>query len=104
MLFYNLFTRYFYKDLVKTINDDCTTLDTKNVIADSSVFSWQVYLAVLVCWLIVYFCVWKGVKSSSYVVWVTVPTPCLFICIMVVKGFTLPGMELGIRMYLLGHN
>jgi hypothetical protein len=96
--------RYFYKDLVRTVNDDCTTLDTSNMIADSSVFSWQVYLSVISIWIIVYFCVWKGVKSSSYVVWVTVPTPLLFICIMVVKGFTLPGMNLGIRMYLLGHN
>lgn len=74
------------------------------MVTDSSVFSWQVYLAVLAVWIIVYFCIWKGVNSSSYVVWVTVPTPVLFILIMTVKGFTLPGMQLGIRMYLLGHD
>lgn len=43
-------------------------------------------------------------NSSSYVVWVTVPTPVIFILIMTVKGFTLPGMKLGVRMYLLGHD
>ena len=72
--------------------------------ADSSIFNWQVYLASLAIWLIVYFCVWKGVKSSSYIVWITVPAPFFFILVMVIKGFTLPGMGLGVRMYLLGHD
>jgi len=54
------------------------------------------------CWVLVYFCVFKGVKSSSYVVWVTVPLPVLFIFIMVMRGLTLENADEGIRMYLLG--
>ena len=95
---------FFYKDLVKTINEDCTVLDTSSVITESSVFCWQVYFAVVAVWTIVYFCIWKGVKNSSYVVWVTVPVPLIFIFIMVANGFTLEGSMLGVRMYLLGHN
>lgn len=51
-----------------------------------------------------FFCIWKGVKSSSYVVWVTVPAPMIFIGIMIIKGLTLDGAPLGIRMYILGHD
>lgn len=49
-----------------------------------------------------FFCVYKGVKSSSYVVWVTVPLPTVFIFIMVLNGLTLDNADQGIRMYLLG--
>lgn len=56
-------------------------------------FQWQVFLCALVTWVIVYFCVFKGVKSSSYVVWVTVPLPVLFIFIMVMRGLTLENAD-----------
>jgi len=59
-------------------------------------------LALLLTWGITYFCVFKGVKSSSYVVWFTVPGPVLFIFIMVCNGLCLPNADEGIRMYLRG--
>jgi len=61
-----------------------------------------VWLCAVVTWIVVYFCIFKGVKSSSYVVWVTVPLPVVFIFIMVMKGLTLENSDQGIRMYLLG--
>merc|ERR1719461_404780 len=93
---------YFFKDLVKLYKDDCTEIDTKSVIIDESIFGGEVYLATLVTWIIVYFCMWKGVNSSSYVVWVTVPLPIFFIVVMVMNGLTLEGADEGIRMYLKG--
>jgi len=51
---------------------------------------------------VTYFCVWKGVKSSSYVVWFTVPGPIIFIFIMVLNGLCLQNADEGIRMYLMG--
>lgn len=74
------------------------------MITSSSQFAWESYIATVAVWLMVYFCIWKGVNSSSYIVWVTVPLPFLFICIMVVKGFTLPGMVIGLKMYILGYD
>lgn len=59
-------------------------------------------LALLLTWAVTYFCVFKGVKSSSYVVWFTVPGPCIFIFIMVMNGLCLPNADEGIRMYLKG--
>jgi SNF family Na+-dependent transporter len=96
--------RFFYKDVVKTVRDDCSLTDTHSMIISHSEFSSKVFISTAIVWAIVYFCVWKGIKSSSYVVWITVPLPIFFILIMVLKGLTLEGSDLGLRMYLLGHN
>merc|ERR1711994_992246 len=65
---------------------------------------WEVYLATLAVWIIVYFIMWKGVNSSSYVVWVTVPLPIFFIFVMIMNGLTLENADAGIRMYLKGYD
>jgi len=95
---------YFFKDLVKLYKDDCTEIDTKSVIIDESIFGGEVYLATLVTWIIVYFCMWKGVNSSSYVVWVTVPLPVMFIFVMVVNNLALPNASDGVQMYIKGYD
>jgi len=82
--------------------DDCTKIDTSSVIIDESIFGGEVYIATLVTWVIVYFCMFKGVNSSSYVVWVTVPLPVFFIFIMVVNNLTLPNASSGVAMYIRG--
>ena len=45
----------------------------------------------------------KGVKSSSYVVWVTVPLPVVFVFFMVLNGLSLDNADQGLRMYLKGY-
>jgi SNF family Na+-dependent transporter len=94
--------RFFFKELVHTIKDDCTPVDTSSVIVDEPSFQWEVYIATLVTWIICYFCMWKGVNSSSYVVWVTVPLPVLFIIVMVINNIQLEGASTGIKMYVTG--
>jgi len=74
------------------------------VIASSSTFSFTEYSATLDIWVIVYFCIWKGVNSSANIVWISVPGPVIFIIGMIIKGLTLPGKDLGLKMYLLGYN
>jgi hypothetical protein len=53
-------------------------------------------------WLVVFICVFKGVKLTSKIVWITVPLPLIFVVIMTLNGFTLPGCGTGFRMYLKG--
>jgi SNF family Na+-dependent transporter len=53
-------------------------------------------------WIICFAVVFGGVKSSSWVVWVTVPLPLVFVFIMVLNGLTLDNCSYGFRMYLLG--
>ena len=53
-------------------------------------------------WFCIYFTIYKGVKNSSYIVWVTVPLPIIFIIIMVANGLNLPGASNGVAKYLGG--
>lgn len=52
-----------------------------------------------VAWIMVYFCLWKGIKSSGKVVYVTATLPYLFIGAFIVRALTLPGSELGLRYF-----
>ena len=90
---------YFFKDFLHLYNKDCQPL---NGAYGSEVFNWDQFLALLAVWVIMYFCVFKGVKSSSWVVWVTVPLPLVLIVILIIKGCTLPGAGTGIKWYLTG--
>ena len=80
-------------------------LNTSDFVSGGDVeglFAWKAWLGTMFTWAVCYFCVFKGVQSSSYVVWVTVPLPCLFVFFMVLRGLTLENADEGIRMYLLG--
>jgi SNF family Na+-dependent transporter len=52
----------------------------------------------------VYLCVFKGVRSSSYVVWVTVPLPVVLIFILLIRSATLDGASRGIDIYMTGED
>lgn len=96
--------RVFYRDIVATIKDDCTPLDTKTMITDSSVFLWEVYAAAVAVWIILYFIVWRGIFSLQAAVWVIVPLPIIFIVVMLVNNVMLDGADVGIGMYLGGYD
>jgi len=87
-------------------HNQCEAFDTGNHISgypdEDSKFSFKIMFALAITWFVTYFCVFKGVKSSSYVVWITVPGPIIFIFIMVINGLCLPNADEGIRMYLRG--
>jgi len=56
--------------------------------------------ATVVVWICIYLSVIKGVTSVSYVVYVTMPVPILFLLIMLIKALTLEGSGDGISDYL----
>ena len=72
--------------------------------ASSTVFGWEAYLATLAVWIIVYFCIFKGIKSSYYVFWITVPLQSFFIFLLVMYGLHLEGSGRGIQMFLKGYD
>ncbi|XP_078270417.1 sodium- and chloride-dependent creatine transporter 1-like isoform X2 [Rhinoraja longicauda] len=61
---------------------------------------WQMLLCVLATWVIVYFCIWKGVKSTGKVVYFTALFPYLVLVILLAHGVSLPGALDGIIYYL----
>ncbi|GAB1609490.1 sodium-dependent serotonin transporter-like [Argonauta hians] len=50
--------------------------------------------------IIVYFSLWKGIKSSGKAVWITATLPYIIIVVLLVRGCTLPGSSEGILYYL----
>ncbi len=61
---------------------------------------WQLALALLVAWVLVFLCIFKGIKSSGKVVYFTALFPYVVLLILGVKGWTLDGAGKGIEFYL----
>ncbi|XP_060593907.1 sodium- and chloride-dependent GABA transporter 1-like [Ruditapes philippinarum] len=61
---------------------------------------WQIALCLLLVWIMCYFCIWKGIKWTGKVVYVTALFPYFLMSILLIRGVTLPGAMNGIRFYL----
>uniref|UniRef100_A0A667ZRW2 Transporter n=1 Tax=Myripristis murdjan TaxID=586833 RepID=A0A667ZRW2_9TELE len=62
--------------------------------------SYEMVLCLIVTWIVVYFCIWKGVKSTGKVVYFTALFPYLVLVVLLAHGVTLPGALNGIVYYL----
>ncbi|XP_054767997.2 sodium- and chloride-dependent betaine transporter-like [Lytechinus pictus] len=69
-------------------------------IHDIGHLNWHLLLCLILAWIIVYFCICKGVKSSGKVVYFTVPFPYILLTILLVRAVTLPNALEGIIFYL----
>ncbi|KAF7488072.1 Sodium- and chloride-dependent GABA transporter 2 [Sarcoptes scabiei] len=63
-------------------------------------FQWELVLTLLLAWIMCFFCIWKGVKSTGKAVYVTAIFPYLVITALFIRGITLPGAMKGIRFYI----
>ncbi|XP_025776374.1 sodium-dependent noradrenaline transporter [Puma concolor] len=69
-------------------------------IHDIGLPQWQLLLCLMVVVVILFFSLWKGVKTSGKVVWITATLPYLVLFVLLVHGITLPGASNGINAYL----
>uniref|UniRef100_A0A8C1Y251 Transporter n=1 Tax=Cyprinus carpio TaxID=7962 RepID=A0A8C1Y251_CYPCA len=104
-------TNYFGKDNVTWTNYSRSPAEefyTRNVLVvhessglgDVGYIRWQLMLCLFLIFTIVYFSLWKGVKTSGKVVWVTATLPYVVLLILMIRGATLPGAWKGVVFYL----
>ncbi|XP_077459435.1 sodium- and chloride-dependent GABA transporter 2-like [Stigmatopora argus] len=74
-------------------------LNLTGSVHDLGGFRWELVLCLLLSWIICYFCVWKGVKSTGKVVYFTATFPYVMLAVLLVRGLTLPGAIDGIKFY-----
>ena len=67
-------------------------------------FNWKLVAALFISWLITGACLIKGVKTSGKVVYVTATAPYIILVILLIRGVTLPGMEIGLKYYMFEAN
>ena len=61
---------------------------------------WNIVLPLVVAWLSMYLCIFRGVRLVGKIVWLTVPLPWLMLLILAVRGLTLEGSMQGLAYYL----
>ena len=81
---------YFYNDVLQL----SAGIDTLGGI------NWLIFFALLAIWVMIYFCVWQGVKSVGKIVWWTVPLPVVLLAVLLLRVVTLPGFLTGWFYYL----
>ena len=52
---------------------------------------WKLALCLLAAWIIIFFCLIKGIQSSGKVVYFTATFPYVVLVILLIKAATLPG-------------
>lgn len=60
----------------------------------------ELAMCLLLGWIVVYFCVWKGIKSAGKVVYFTATFPYVVLFILLIRGATLEGAAKGVEFYL----
>jgi NSS family neurotransmitter:Na+ symporter len=61
---------------------------------------WHIVLPLLIAWLAMYFCIFRGVKLVGKIVWLTVPLPWLILAVLTINGLMLKGSFEGLAYYL----
>ncbi|ELT98822.1 hypothetical protein CAPTEDRAFT_180472 [Capitella teleta] len=80
---------------------DLVVLDRSDTLTDSGYVKWDITLCFLLAWVMCFFCVIKGIKSSGKVVYFTATFPYLILIILLVKGLLLDGAKQGIDFYII---
>lgn len=76
-------------------------LQQSDGIHDLGSIRWELLLCLVIAWVAVYVCLFKGVKTSGKVVYVTATFPYVVLLALLVRGLTLPGAMKGIQFFLL---
>lgn len=78
---------------------DKRVLQMSDGIHNMGEFQWELFGFLALAWVIVYFCLWKGVAMTGKVVYLTATLPIFLLIAFAIRGATLPGAEEGLRYF-----
>ncbi|XP_070198562.1 uncharacterized protein [Littorina saxatilis] len=80
---------YFYRSV----------LDVSSGLGKLGSVKWQMALCLLLCWVIVFFCLVKGIKTAGKVSYVVVLIPYIAILVLLIRSVSMTGSSDGIHFY-----
>ncbi|PAA85780.1 hypothetical protein BOX15_Mlig029317g3 [Macrostomum lignano] len=90
-------------NLSQTASDEFwryNALQQSSGITDLGGIHWGLFFSLAFAWLIIFACVFKGVKSVGKVVYFTATSPYVFLFILLVRNAMLPGSWRGVKFYI----
>lgn len=76
-------------------------LEQSPSIDDSGYIVWQLIVALICAYIIIYLMLIRGIKVSGKLVWFTALFPYVVLLILGIRGWLLPGADVGIKFYIL---
>lgn len=61
--------------------------------------NWKPMCCLMLSWILVYFCIWKGIRTTGKVVYITATLPYIMLFVFLIRGLTLDGAMVGIKYY-----
>jgi len=77
-----------------------SALNLSSSVGEIGGLNWGLVVALAVVWILIYLSVFKGVKSVSKVVMITMPLPIILLIILTIRAVTLPGSAVGLLYYI----
>lgn len=78
---------------------DNKVLQISNGIEESGPLRWELIACLITAWIMVYFSVWKSIKSSAQVRYLTATLPFLLIVVFLMRSLTLEGADKGLQFF-----
>ncbi|XP_023248599.1 sodium- and chloride-dependent GABA transporter ine-like isoform X2 [Copidosoma floridanum] len=78
---------------------DNKVLQISSGIEEPGMLRWELAACLITAWVIVYFSIWKSIKSSARVRYITATLPFLLIFIFLTRSLTLEGADKGLQFF-----
>ncbi|MBN3308362.1 INE protein, partial [Amia calva] len=75
-------------------------LERTSGVEEAGTLRWELFCLLLVAWILVYLCIFKGVKSTGKVVYFTALFPYVILLALLINNVQLPGAMTGIRFFI----
>ncbi|NP_001161606.1 neurotransmitter transporter-like protein [Saccoglossus kowalevskii] len=79
---------------------DHRVLQISSGLEDFGSMVWELFLFLSIAWILVYLCIWKGIKLSGKIVYFTATFPYFVFVVLLIYACTLPGAVDGIKYFL----